>query len=102
MSVAALRTSTHPRHRLSPFPAGFHDSSASTRFFWRELKLRGARVNEPEDFEPALALAASGNLRLDHIVTAIQPLEALADAMHQLEGGGPAWRFWCGARRADS
>jgi len=63
------------------------------RFFWRELQLRGARVYEPEDFEAAIALAASGSLPLDRIVTAIQPLEALAEAMHELEGGGPVMKI---------
>jgi threonine dehydrogenase-like Zn-dependent dehydrogenase len=34
------------------------------RFFWRELRLCGARVYEPEDFNQATALAASGALPL--------------------------------------
>jgi threonine dehydrogenase-like Zn-dependent dehydrogenase len=63
------------------------------RIFWRELQLRGARVYEPEDFETAILLAASGELPLDHIVTAVQPLEALSDAMHQLEQGGPVMKI---------
>ena len=44
------------------------------RFFWRELKLIGARVYEPEDFEAAIALAASGRMpleRADHPQSAI-------------------------------
>lgn len=44
------------------------------RFFWRELKLIGARVYEPEDFEEAIALAASGALQLDALITQITPL----------------------------
>jgi len=63
------------------------------RFFWRELQLRGARVYEPEDFETAIALAASGTLPLDRIVTSVQPLETLSDAMHQLEQGGPVMKI---------
>lgn len=63
------------------------------RFFWRELQLRGARVYEPEDFEAAIALAASGSLPLDRIITAIQPLETLSDAFHQLEQGGPVMKI---------
>lgn len=63
------------------------------RFFWRELKLCGARVYEPRDFEEAIALAASGTLPLDRIVTGIRPLDGLADAMHQLEGGGPVMKI---------
>jgi threonine dehydrogenase-like Zn-dependent dehydrogenase len=63
------------------------------RFFWRELKLCGARVYEPQDFEEAIALAASGSLPLDRIVTGVRPLDGLADAMHQLEGGGPVMKI---------
>jgi len=63
------------------------------RFFWRELQLRGARVYEPEDFETAIALAASGTLPLDRIVTSVQPMETLSDAMHQLEQGGPVMKI---------
>jgi 2-desacetyl-2-hydroxyethyl bacteriochlorophyllide A dehydrogenase len=63
------------------------------RFFWRELKLAGARVYEPQDFEEAIALAASGAFPLDRIITGIRPLDGLADAMHQLEGGGPVMKI---------
>ena len=63
------------------------------RFFWRELRLFGARVYEPQDFEAAIALAASGSLPLDRIITGIQPLEGLTDAMHQLEGGGSVMKL---------
>ncbi len=63
------------------------------RFFWRELQLCGARVYEPQDFESAIALAASGTLPLDRIVTAVQPLEALSEAMHQLEHGGSVMKI---------
>jgi 2-desacetyl-2-hydroxyethyl bacteriochlorophyllide A dehydrogenase len=44
------------------------------RFFWREIKLIGARVYEPEDFDEAIALAASGTLPLDKMITQISPL----------------------------
>ncbi|MBC7920060.1 MAG: alcohol dehydrogenase catalytic domain-containing protein [Ferruginibacter sp.] len=44
------------------------------RFFWRELRLIGARVYEPEDFEEAIALAAGGALPLASLITQISPL----------------------------
>ncbi|HEX9957567.1 MAG TPA: alcohol dehydrogenase catalytic domain-containing protein [Fibrella sp.] len=44
------------------------------RFFWRELKLIGARVYEPEDFDEAIALAASGTLPLEQLITQVSPL----------------------------
>lgn len=52
------------------------------RFFWREIKLIGARVYEPEDFEAAIALAASGVLPLEALITKIAPL---AEAQHIFE-----------------
>lgn len=58
------------------------------RFFWRELRLCGARVYEPEDFEAAIALAASGALPLEKLITNVVPLEQLADGLHAMEGGG--------------
>jgi (R,R)-butanediol dehydrogenase/meso-butanediol dehydrogenase/diacetyl reductase len=52
------------------------------RFFWREIKLIGARVYEPEDFDEAIALAASGTLALDKMITQVSPL---ADAKKVFE-----------------
>ena len=58
------------------------------RFFWRELKLSGARVYEPEDFELAIELAATGRLPLSKLITDVLPLNRLEEAMHRMEGGG--------------
>lgn len=44
------------------------------RFFWRELRLVGARVYESQDFEMAIALAASGDLPLAQLITRVAPL----------------------------
>ncbi len=63
------------------------------RFFWRELKLSGARVYEPEDFEAAIGLAASGQLPLERLITNVVPLEGLADGLRQMEGGGEAMKI---------
>ncbi|MCX6630945.1 MAG: zinc-binding dehydrogenase [Candidatus Solibacter sp.] len=58
------------------------------RFFWRELKLSGARVYEAEDFELAIELAATGRLPLAKLITDVLPLSRLEEAMHRMEGGG--------------
>jgi len=58
------------------------------RFFWRELKLCGARVYEAQDFEDAIGLAASGRLPLEKLITSVVPLEGMIDGMHQMERGG--------------
>lgn len=55
------------------------------RFFWRELRLCGARVYEPEDFDKAIALAASGALPLERLISAKRPLKHLQKAFEQIE-----------------
>jgi (R,R)-butanediol dehydrogenase / meso-butanediol dehydrogenase / diacetyl reductase len=58
------------------------------KFFWREISLRGARVYEAQDFEEAIALAASGALPLDKLITNVCPLDDLEWGLRQLEQGG--------------
>ena len=58
------------------------------KFFWRELRLCGARVYEAQDFEEAIALAASGALPLDQLITNVAPLDQLEWGLRQLEKGG--------------
>ena len=57
------------------------------RFFWRELRLAGARVYEPIDFEHAMELAA-GSLPLDRLITNVLSLNRLEEGMRQMERGG--------------
>ncbi|MEM7343345.1 MAG: alcohol dehydrogenase catalytic domain-containing protein [Chloroflexota bacterium] len=63
------------------------------RFFWREIRMRGVRVYEPEDFDRAIELAASGKLPLDKIITNIRPLEALQAGFEEMEQGGAAMKI---------
>ncbi|MDE2853228.1 MAG: alcohol dehydrogenase catalytic domain-containing protein [Chloroflexota bacterium] len=58
------------------------------RFFWRELRLQGVRVYEPQDFADAIALAASGALPLNDLITDIRPLSALRSGFDDMEKGG--------------
>ena len=58
------------------------------QFFWRELRMIGARLYEPEDFEKAIALAEAGNVPLDRIVTNRLPLEQLEHGLRAMEQGG--------------
>ncbi len=58
------------------------------RFFWRELRLYGARVYEPEDFETAIELAAGGRLPLDRLITHRYPLADLRKALEEMASGG--------------
>jgi (R,R)-butanediol dehydrogenase/meso-butanediol dehydrogenase/diacetyl reductase len=63
------------------------------RFFWRELKMVGARVYEPQDFDQAIVLAAAGALPLERIVTTVLPLDELEPAFRQMESGGSVMKI---------
>ncbi len=63
------------------------------RFFWRELRLIGARVYEPQDFEKAIELAASGVMPLDPVISRIVPLEGLGDAFREMDRGGEVMKI---------
>jgi (R,R)-butanediol dehydrogenase / meso-butanediol dehydrogenase / diacetyl reductase len=63
------------------------------RFFWRELKLCGARVYEAEDFDRAIAIAASGKLPIGRLITNVVPLEGLANAFRQMASGGEVMKI---------
>ena len=57
------------------------------RVFWRELRIIGARVYEPQDFEKAIAVAAADPASLAKIITSRRPLEELAATMADLSKG---------------
>lgn len=69
------------------------------RFFWRELSMTGARVYEPEDFEAAIALAASGVLPLQQLITKVSPLSGVQQAFEAIDGNPSVmkWLLDCSA-----
>ena len=54
-------------------------------FFWKELRMVGARVYEPEDYERAIELLAAGALPLERLITAVEPLDRLPSVFEELE-----------------
>ena len=60
------------------------------QFFWRELKMCGVRVYEPEDYDRAIELTASGQLPLAKLITERLDLDGLPDAFARLEAGTDA------------
>lgn len=58
------------------------------RFFWRELRLCGARVYEPRDFEQAIAIAATDDLPLDLLISQKVPLSRAGEVFEDLARGG--------------
>ena len=63
------------------------------RFFWRELRLCGARVYEPEDFDKAIDLVATGVLPLDRVITHRRPLSGLQSAFEQMASGADVMKI---------
>lgn len=63
------------------------------QFFWRELKMCGARVYEPEDFDQAIHLAATGALPLDALITERYPLAKLQTAFEQIASGAEVMKI---------
>jgi len=55
------------------------------KFFWKELKLIGARVYEKEDYEQAIALINSKALPLEHMVTAVEPLTEIQNVFENID-----------------
>ncbi len=60
------------------------------QFFWRELKLIGARVYEPEDYEKAIEIVASGGVDADAIITDVSPLSDIQSAFEALDSSPTA------------
>jgi 2-desacetyl-2-hydroxyethyl bacteriochlorophyllide A dehydrogenase len=91
-SAPGLRSATHAlrvRGRLvvvaihaQPVPVDLF------RVFWRELELIGARVYERRDFERAVEVLAAGGIPATKLITAIEPLERVAEAFSALDPGG--------------
>jgi 2-desacetyl-2-hydroxyethyl bacteriochlorophyllide A dehydrogenase len=61
-------------------------------FFWKELRMMGARVYEPVDYEEAISLLAAGTLPVDRLVTAVEPLERLPSVFATPGGGSQAMK----------
>lgn len=55
------------------------------QFFWKELKLCGARVYEPEDYEKALQLLAAQSLPLEAMITRVAVLSEIQSAFEALD-----------------
>ena len=56
------------------------------QFFWREIEMIGARVYEPEDYDEAIGLVASGAIDADTIITDIRRLDDIQAAFAELSG----------------
>lgn len=62
------------------------------QFFWRELKLVGVRVYEPEDYEKAISIIASGGVDADTFITDVSPLSDIQSAFESLDSSPTAMK----------
>jgi 2-desacetyl-2-hydroxyethyl bacteriochlorophyllide A dehydrogenase len=84
-----------PRTRGRIVIVGIHAAAPKVdlfRFFWRELKLLGARVYEPEDFEEAIAFASGDSIPFDQLITHQYALTDLGKALEEMTSGSAAMK----------
>jgi len=55
------------------------------KFFWKELKLIGARVYEKEDYEKAIALITANELPFEAMITDVQPLTNIQSVFENID-----------------
>jgi (R,R)-butanediol dehydrogenase / meso-butanediol dehydrogenase / diacetyl reductase len=62
-------------------------------FFWKELRMAGARVYEPQDYEQAIALLAADALPLERLISAVEPLDRLPSVFEALDSEPEAMKI---------
>jgi len=55
------------------------------QFFWKELKLIGARVYEKEDYEKAIDLITKNELPFEEMITDVQPLSNIQQVFENID-----------------
>ena len=55
------------------------------KFFWKELKLIGARVYEVEDYEKAINLITANELPFEDLITEVQPLSNIQKVFQDID-----------------
>lgn len=55
------------------------------KFFWKELKLIGARVYEREDYEKSIALITANELPFEDMITDVQPLSNIQEVFENID-----------------
>ncbi len=55
------------------------------KFFWKELKLIGARVYEREDYEKSIELITANELPFEAMITDVQPLSSIQKVFEDID-----------------
>jgi 2-desacetyl-2-hydroxyethyl bacteriochlorophyllide A dehydrogenase len=70
-----------------PVPVDLH------KFFWREMRLIGTRVYEPQDFDEAIDLLANTQVPFAKLITGIYPLDGLEKGLLEMEQGADVMKI---------
>ena len=70
-----------------PVPVDLH------KFFWREMRLIGTRVYEPQDFDEAIDLRANTQVPFAKLITGIYPLDGLEKGLLEMEQGADVMKI---------
>jgi (R,R)-butanediol dehydrogenase / meso-butanediol dehydrogenase / diacetyl reductase len=70
-----------------PVPVDLH------KFFWREMRLIGTRVYEPQDFDEAIDLLATTSIPFRQLITSVVPLEGLREGILKMERGADVMKI---------
>lgn len=63
------------------------------KFFWKELKLIGARVYEKEDYEESIRLVTENNYPFETIITDTKPLEQIQELFESIDTNPNGMKF---------
>ena len=63
------------------------------KFFWKELKLIGARVYEAEDYEESIDLITQNELPFEKIITAVEPLDKIQTLFENIDSNPEGMKY---------
>lgn len=63
------------------------------KFFWKELKLIGARVYEKEDYEEAIQLITENKYPFERIITDVKPLEKIQQLFESIDSNPEGMKY---------
>lgn len=71
------------------------------KFFWSEIRMIGARLYEPQDFEEAIRLVADERLPIDSLITRVSPIEETPRVFETIDANpaGMKYVIQCGESR---
>ena len=63
------------------------------KFFWSEIRMIGARLYEPEDFEEAIELLGKQRLPIDSLITQVSPIEQTQQVFETIDANPAGMKY---------